>query len=185
MCFADYVLYKGTNYYKISSAETIEIFYNIRTDLDKLQYASLITKIISDVTTENQNTYKILQLFLNTLYVISETEKNLDFILSVFKLRLLSIIGFAPNITYCSNCKTKENLEYFSVKTDSLKCSICGKQDTSAIQITEGTKLALTYILKSEPKKLYSFNVTQSIQKELEIISKIYTTEKLEKEYSN
>lgn len=50
-------------------------FYNIRTDLDKLKYASYITKIINDVTDENQNTYKILQLYLNTLYMISEEEK--------------------------------------------------------------------------------------------------------------
>ena len=47
------------------------MFYNIRTDLDKLKYAVHITKIIQDVTYENQNTYKILQLYLNTLYVIS------------------------------------------------------------------------------------------------------------------
>ena len=35
-------------------------------------FCALITKIINDVTDENQNTYKILQLFLNTL---SETFK--------------------------------------------------------------------------------------------------------------
>lgn len=167
----------------MSSAETIEVFYNIRIDLDKLQYASLITKIVSDVTTENQNTYKIIQLFLNTLYVISETDKNLNFIMSVFKLRLLSLIGYTPNIMYCTNCKTKENLGYFSIKTDGLKCDTCGKQDTSAIQITEATKLALMYIVKSEPKKIYSFNITENVQKELELISKIYLTEKLEKNY--
>ena len=33
--------------------------YNIRTDLDKLNYAVEITKIIRDVTEENQNCYKI------------------------------------------------------------------------------------------------------------------------------
>ena len=38
------------------------MFYDIRIDLDKLKYAVYITKIINDVTTENQNSYKILQL---------------------------------------------------------------------------------------------------------------------------
>ena len=60
----------------MNSWETIELFYNIRTDLDKLTYASHITKIINDVTTENQNSYNTLKLFLNTLYLISETDKN-------------------------------------------------------------------------------------------------------------
>ena len=72
LCFGEYMLYRGTNSYSVNSCDTIEIFYNIRTDLDKLKYATHITKIINDVTDENQNTYKILQLFLNTLYMISE-----------------------------------------------------------------------------------------------------------------
>ena len=82
-------MYKGSNTYNINSCETIEIFYNIRTDLDKLKYAMHITKIIQDVVTENQNNYKILQLFLNTLYTISETDKNLDLVLGIYhKLQL-------------------------------------------------------------------------------------------------
>ena len=54
LCFGEYQLFKGGDAYKINSCETIELFYNLRTDLDKLTYASYITKIVSDVTTENQ-----------------------------------------------------------------------------------------------------------------------------------
>ena len=71
------MLFKGSETYTMNSCETIELFYNIRTDLDKLTYATYITKIISDVTTENQNSFNTLKLFLNTLYMISETDKDL------------------------------------------------------------------------------------------------------------
>ncbi len=98
LCFGEYMLYQGTNTYHINSCETIEMFYNLRTDLDKLKYATHITKIIYDVTNENENSYKILQLFLNTLYTISETDKNMDLVVSIFKLRLMCILGFTPNI---------------------------------------------------------------------------------------
>ena len=63
LCFGEYMLFKGNNTYTLNSCETIEVFYDIRIDLDKLEYASQITKIIQDVTDENQNTYKILQLY--------------------------------------------------------------------------------------------------------------------------
>ena len=63
LCFGEYLLYQSSSSYHINSCDTIEVFYNIRTDLDKLKYASYITKIINDVTDENQNTYKILQLY--------------------------------------------------------------------------------------------------------------------------
>lgn len=183
LCFGEYLLYKSGNTYSINSCETIEVFYNIRTDLDKLKYASYITKIVNDITTENQNTYKVLQLFLNTLYMISETDKNLRLINSVFTLRLLSIIGFRPNIDECTNCREKENLTYFSFRDSGFKCSVCSKQDKGAIEISPTTKDAIRYIIFANAKKIFSFEVPEETIKELEIISKIYLQEKLEKEY--
>ena len=34
LCFGDYMLFKGSEVYTMNSCETIELFYNIRTDLD-------------------------------------------------------------------------------------------------------------------------------------------------------
>ncbi len=183
LCFGEYLLYKSGNTYSINSCETIEVFYNIRTDLDKLKYSSYITKIVNDVTTENQSTYKVMQLFLNTLYMISETDKDLSLINSVFILRLLSIIGFRPMIDECKDCKTKDDLKYFSFRDSGFKCTACGKQDKGAMEISATTKDAIRYIILSNAKKIFSFQVPKETIKELEIISKIYLQEKLEKEY--
>ena len=182
-CFAEYLMYKGTNTYHINSVEPIEVFYNIRTDLDKLKYAVHINKIIQDVTHENQNCFSILQLLLNTLYVISETDKNLDLVLSIFKMRLASIIGFRPKIEECINCDEKENLQYFSLKDNGLKCKICGKQDKSAISITKSTLNAIKYTITAPPKKLFSFEIKDESLEEFKIIAKLYFNEKMEKEY--
>lgn len=183
LCFGEYILYKGSDNYSMNSCEIIELFYKIRVDLDKLKYAAYITKIINDVTTENQNNYRILQLYLNTLYVIAESDKNLEMITSIFRLRLMSIIGFRPQIEACLICKAKENLEYFSIRDSGFKCKNCSKQDSGAIEISETTKDAIRYIILADAKKIYSFTVPEETQKELEIISKLYLTENLEKEY--
>ena len=176
LCFGDYMLYKGGENYSMNSCETIELFYNIRTDLDKLKYAVYITKIINDVTTENQNNYKILQLYLNTLYVISNTDKDLEFVTSIFRLRLLSIIGYRPEIEECKTCKEKENLTKFSIRDNGFKCTACGKQDKGAIDMSETTKDAIRYIILSDAKKIYSFQVPKESIEELKIISKLYLT---------
>lgn len=183
LCFGEYMLFKGNNTYTLNSCDTIEVFYNIRIDLDKLECAANITKIIQDVTDENQNTYKILQLYLNTLYVIAKTDMDLDFVISIFKLRLMCLLGFTPRIDSCVNCNIKENLHYFSLKDNGFKCENCGKQDTGAIQISESTKMAITYIIKAPAKKIFSFDMSEENKKQLEMISKLYTNLKLEKEY--
>ncbi len=185
LCFGEYILYKSQDIYTMNSCETIEVFYNIRTDLDKLNYASHITKIISDVTTENQNNYNILKLYLNTLYAISETDKDLNFLLSVFKFRLLKILGYSPNITECVSCKEKEekNFKYFSIKDNGFKCKECGKIDKSAIEISEGTRYAIIYSIMADSKKIFSFSINKQSLVEFELISRLYFNEKLEKEY--
>lgn len=183
LCFGEYMLFKGSETYTMNSCETIELFYNIRTDLDKLTYATYITKIISDVTTENQNSFNTLKLFLNTLYMISETDKDLNFITSIFKMRMLKILGFTPNIRECVSCRSKENLKYFSIKDNGFKCTSCSKQDTGSIEMSEATKNAIIYILKADPKKIFSFELSENCRKELELISGIYLNEKLDKEY--
>ena len=158
LCFADLVLYKGVSSYTLNSCEPIEIFYNIRLDVDKLTIASEIAKITNDVTDENEYSYNILQLVLNTLYMISETEKDLDFILSIFKLRLLSLIGFRPEIEKCATCGAKE-------------------------EISESTVKAIKWIIWADPKKIFQFDLSEDNKQQLKILTKIYLNNCIEKEY--
>ncbi len=182
-CFGEYLMYKGTSTYHINSCEIIEMFYKIRTDLDKLKYAIHINKIIIDVTEENENCFNILQLLLNTLYTISETDKSLELTLSIFKMRLLCILGFTPRILSCTNCKEKEKIKYFSIKDNGFKCEKCGKQDKSSIEISESTKNAIKYVVTAPSKKIYSFNLKDNALKEFDLIANIYFNQKMEKEY--
>lgn len=183
LCFGEYIMYKGAENYTINSCETIEMFYNIRTDLDKLENAVKITKIIQDVTGENENCYKILQLYLNTLYMISEYEKDANFKISIFKLKLLCYLGFRPKIEKCTSCGEKENLAYFSIKDNGLKCKKCGRQDKGSISINQSTWLAIKYIVMAPPKKLFSFSLGEESKKQLELVCRIFFNEKLEKDY--
>ena len=160
LCFGEYVLYRGQGgTYHMNSCEPIEVFYNVRTDLDKLQYVAHILKIVEDITNEA------------------------DLIIAIFKLRLMSIIGFTPNVTECVNCNSKENLTHFSIKNSGLKCKACAKQDKSVISISDATLYAIKYIIMAPAKKLFSFNIPEDSIEELKLISKVYMEDKLEKSY--
>jgi len=76
-----------------------------------------------------------------------------------------------------------ENLTHFSIRDSGFKCDNCAKQDKSSIEILETTKDAIKYIILTDPKKIFSFDVPENSKKELDIVSKLYLTEKLEKEY--
>lgn len=159
------------------------MFYNIRTDLDKIKYAIHITKIVQDVTMENENSYKILQLYLNTLYMISETDKDKELILSIFKIKLLCFLGFKPRVNGCVNCGEKEKVNHFSIKDNGVKCEECYIQDKGSISISQSTLAALNFIVSSPCKKVFGFNLKDESLKEIKLLAKVYFNKKLEKEY--
>ena len=175
-CFGEYLMYKGTSTYHLNSCELIEVFYNLRCDLDKLEYAMKINKIVQDVTNENQNSYRILQLYLNTLYTISETDMDLDLVFAIFKLRIASLLGLTPIINGCVNCNEKEDskLTYFGVKDNGLKCESCGKLDKSAIHISESALKAIKYTIMAPPKKLYSFRLKENALREFKLVVDVF-----------
>lgn len=88
-----------------------------------------------------------------------------------------------PHVLDCVSCKSKDNLLYFSIKDNGIKCEACSKSDKSVIHINEATLYAIRYIVLSDAKKLFSFNVPESSIEELKLASKVYMEEKLEKTY--
>ncbi len=187
LAFSDFVLYEGNSeMYRLSSADIIEVFYNLRIDIEKLSYATTMAQIMNDVCQEGELCHKKLQLFLNSLYTLSETDKKLDFIYSVFEIRLLALLGFIPRLGACVSCEDKADVikdKFFSIKDNGLKCNICAKLDKGALKMNDVTYTSLLYILSVDAKKIFSFDIPDSSLDELKLIAKIYTDEKLEKEY--
>ena len=104
-------------------------------------------------------------------------------ILSIFKIRLLSIIGFRPVVEKCVNCGDNEKISYFSLKDNGVKCENCGRIDKGAIKISPSTLKAIKYIIWAEPKKLFSFDLSDENKSELKIVAKTYLDKCLEQEY--
>jgi DNA repair protein RecO len=85
--------------------------------------------------------------------------------------------------TKCGKCGEEKNIKYFSIADNSVKCESCGRIDKSAISISPSTFDAIRYISNVEPKKIFSFDIPEEAIKELDLVTKIYMNEKLEKEY--
>lgn len=183
LCFGEFIVYKSISSYRLNSCEPIEIFYDIRLDYNKLEYASKISRILVDVTEENIYCEDILKLALNTIYIISKTDGDLDFIMAVFKIRLLEILGLGPTLNECNTCGEKGNI-YFSVKDDSVKCEDCARLDKSALLINKSVLIALKFITKIELKKLFSFNISDENKIKIKLIAKLIFEKNMDKQYN-
>lgn len=184
-CYSEFVLFKGKDMYSINSCDVIEPFYEIRNDLVKLTYAAHINEIIIDNVQEEQPSSRVLQLFLNSLYMLAKTDKPPEQITRVFEIRLMAILGYAPSVMGCIKCGKEDFKDFsFSFKHCGFLCKQCISDDRYALNLSEGAARAIHYIIYSNMKNIFNFEVSNKILLELGKVSKRYMKDRLDKEYS-
>lgn len=175
LVYSEFLLYKGTNFYHINSAEMIESFYKLRIDYDKLEKAFDVSKLLNKLAYEEDEETEILSLFLNTLYIIENKDKHFDLVRNTFLLKLLCLLGYAPRLYKCSCCSekmfndsNKKNTKYYYDRTNnSAVCEECynkaishNKMDIRKYkQVSESTLYSLLYVIASDSKKIFSFDI--------------------------
>lgn len=180
LVYSEFILYKSTNYYYINSSEVINMFYNLRIDFEKLNIAFELTKLVYSVTDENQDTSDILKLLLNTLYVIDKLNKDPKLVTAIFKIKLLGILGFTPRLDVCNNCRKKiyEDIEekvFYDYINNIFLCRDCvlNSDKKRYIEISVPTLIAINYVVRSDIKKIFSFDLKEKY--DFELFGQVYT----------
>jgi DNA repair protein RecO (recombination protein O) len=184
LCYSNFVLFKGKEMYSINSCDVIEPFYDIRNSVEKLTCAAHMTDIINDIVQENQPAIELLKLFLNSLYMISNSKRPILQVITVFEIKLLSILGYAPWVNGCVNCGNNEidNMSFSFIKCGFV-CKNCTAIDKSSIKLSEGAVKAIYYIVLSNMTNIFNFEVSHEVLNEIRRVSKIYLKKQLEKDY--
>lgn len=184
LCYSEFMMFKGKELHNISSCEVIESFYEIRNDIVKLTYCSHILELVNDNIVENDPSSEILQLVLNTLFIIARKDRALELIIRIFELRLMCLLGYEPQVVYCMQCeKGIDSDAYFDFDNSSIVCKNCTKR-ANTMKISEATAKALKYIVYVNPQKLFSFNLSDDSVRQLSELSKRYIKEHLGKTYN-
>lgn len=134
---ANFDLTSGKNLYYLNDGEIIEANLSLRKDINKIYIAyyfvELISKSILDEEEYSENFYLLLDKALSCL---KETG-DLIALASAFILKLVSILGYKPNLSSCSVCSRKsfEDL-YFSSLNGGIICQSCHEEDSECIHLT-------------------------------------------------
>lgn len=188
LVYSEFVLYKGSSFYYINSAEMLESFYFIKNNYDKLQKAYDITKTLYKVAYENEDSKELLSLYLNTLFVLVNDLKDFKFINSVFKLKAMCLVGYSPHINKCCKCnKVMVNKErvipaYFNKTNNRCECNECyekSKKDNienskKFKSLSDSVLIAVLYIISAPIKKVFGFELKEKELKEFEDFANKY-----------
>ena len=182
-CFSKLCLYKTKESYIIDEAEPIELFFELRSDLEKLALAQYFSELIMTLVQEDEPAEEYLRLILNSLHFLAKGKMPTGQVKAITELRLMCIAGYMPNLVACDRCGEYEtNTMYFDVEDGLLYCENC-MSNSMLFPLDIGLIKALRHIAFSDFEKIYSFKMEDSALPDLSYITEKYLLSKLQRNF--
>lgn len=182
-CFSKLCLYKTKESYIIDEAEPIELFFELRSDLEKLALAQYFSELIMTLVQEDEAAEEYLRLILNSLHFLAKGKMPTEQVKAITELRLMCIAGYMPNLVACDRCGEYEtNTMYFDVEDGLLYCENC-MSNSMLFPLDIGLIKALRHIAFSDFEKIYSFKMDENALPDLSYITEKYLLSKLQKNF--
>ena len=171
--FGEFELFEGKSSYNVSKANIHNYFRDLTLDVDAAYMGFYFLEFADYFCQENNDEKEMLKLLYQSLRALESGKFAADFVRMVFELKAMTINGEGPTVFECMHCKTKENLKYFSVWRGGIFCPEC-KHGQKTKEIHESTRYAMQFIVSSTIEKLFTFQLSEEVLKELKKIMKSY-----------
>lgn len=159
--YGEFRLYKGRDAYIIDNASPIEVFFDLRSDIERLSLAQYFAQLTYYLGHEEQPSRETLRLILNALHLLCKGEKNIAVIKAALEMRMLCLGGYMPNVIACYRCGEYESDPmYFDVEEGCIYCKDCFRNN--AVEVPVSVITAIRYIcLCEDVSKVFSFKLSE------------------------
>ncbi len=130
--YSEFVLYNGKGGLKtITQYKAIDPFMKIKSDLVKTAWALFYLEVCQDFFQQEEENRPLFDLLYQTLRFLEQYEGDMRVLEISFLMHLFSVIGYMPEMNFCSNCKKDwkaqktEEAFYFSAKKGGVLCPDC------------------------------------------------------------
>ena len=162
---------KGRTWDLVSQAEMIEPFRALHEDLQRTSYAFYIAELLDGFTQERDSHPQIFALLKETLSRLAASKDEvLPLVARFFDLRLLSLMGYQPQLFQCIECH--EPLEpvtnYYSLVDGGVLCPSHGEGRVGAEPLPLPLFKALRFLQTREWDVVARLDLSDGLQAELE-----------------
>jgi len=182
--FNDIIFYKkaSTNLHLVSHCELKDNFNALRHDVSRMGMGSIMIELVDSIMPLEDKNEAVFDLTAASLKEL-ETTYNPDKVLTIFKIKILSLSGFEPHFDSCVSCDSKVIGESkFSLSLGGLLCAGCYKKDIRARSIFRGTVASILHIQKNDFRVNLNLGLNPQIKRELDAILNAFLNFHLEKE---
>ena len=168
LCYSRLFLYRGREKYIVDNAEPLQVFFDVRGDLQKLALAQYFCELARVLAPREEPAEEPLRLLLNALHYLSTDSRPIPLIKAVVELRLLCAAGYTPNLTGCIGCGNTDGA-FFSPVQGILLCNTCGGVQT-ALPIGAGVLAAMRHVVYAPFEKCFAFTLSETELTQLSIL---------------
>lgn len=176
--YANFEYYRKGDFYILKGGSSIQPFYALSMDIDRLNLAAYFCDVICEVTDEGEEAGEMLRLLLNSLYAVSRDLYPHPILKGAFDFRAAAMAGYAPELHVCARCGAEPQGDaYLDVMNGALLCADCLHRGTPQKRIdpiyddlreaevisplSPSALAALRYCLSAPIERLFSFELKE------------------------
>ena len=155
-------IFKGRDKYIIDDAQPIEVFFDLRRDIERLSLAQYFCELAGVLAPQEAEAGDFLRLMLNSMHFLCKATRPNSQIKAIVEMRMLSLAGYMPNLVCCAGCSCYESDEmYFLPRKGLIYCGDCFQPTAEpVIKLSRGALTGLRHIIYSDFEKLFSFSMS-------------------------
>lgn len=178
LSFSSLTITKTKDTYRITESEVQSVFFDLRTDIEKLSLAQYICELCRYIVPEEMESEDFLRLALNALFFLAKGELDIYTVKAIVELRLMTIAGFMPDLVGCRACgKDTSGSLYLDLVGGDIICDICksvSELNGSFVELDRTTFTAMRHIVYSDLNKLFAFSIPHDNAKYLSFVTERY-----------
>ena len=171
--FGEFELFEGKSSYNLSKASIHNYFRELTMDVDAAYMGFYFLEFAEYFCQENNDEKEMLKLLYQSLRALESPVFSNDLVRAIFELKAMTINGEGPTVFHCMHCRKTENLKFFSVWRGGIFCPEC-KHGQKTREIHESTRYAMQYVISSKIERLFTFQLSEEVLKELKRIMRDY-----------
>ncbi|MFA5023634.1 MAG: DNA repair protein RecO [Patescibacteria group bacterium] len=176
---ADILIIKGKSFDYIGSAIVRDAYLGLKDDLNKLYYAGRAIAWFNRLVKENQADERLFYLLVNWLKILDNyptaefSKANGELFLIFFSLKLMSELGYQPEMHYCLNCKQKikPGKNYFNLQNGGVIGEECYEGPSqSLLTISDNCVKLVRFMISNRFQKAKKIKTNKKLIKELSFL---------------
>lgn len=184
LCFSEFTVFENRGRLVIDEAVPLQIFPELRQDLELLSLASYFAQAAEVVAQEDCPNPALLSLCLNAIYALGKLQKPQTLVKAAFELRCACLAGYTPMLEQCPVCGSPVP-DRFHLSEGTAVCAGCQQElpDGVRLPLSPDVLAAMRYIIGCAPERLFSFRLGEDNLRALSNLTESFLVTQFERSF--